>query len=108
MGRAIFKHPLHYKPFSGHPTVRVHTGKIIKALLDSGAAISLACTSVYYMIEECYDTKILPAVVYLKTADGSLMASLGKLALHLCTAILNSHILSLFVTSYQKLILHLA
>ena len=35
------------------------------------------------MIEDPYKTKILPAAVHLKTADGSAMSSLGKAALHL-------------------------
>ena len=68
------------------PTVRVHAGKRFKALIDSGAAISLACTSVYNMIEDCYKTKILPATVHLKTADGSSMSSMGKATLHLWIA----------------------
>ena len=53
------------------PTVMVHAGKRFKALIDSGAALSLAHTCVYNMIEECYKTKILPAAVHLKAADGS-------------------------------------
>ena len=65
------------------PTVTVHAGKRFKDLINSGAAISLAHTSVYNMIKDCYKTKILPAVVHLKTADGSLMSSLGKATLHL-------------------------
>ena len=35
------------------------------------------------MIEDHYKTKILPAAVLLKTADGSSMSSLGKATLHL-------------------------
>ena len=35
------------------------------------------------MIEDQYKTKILPAAVHLKTADGSVMSSLGKATLHL-------------------------
>ena len=68
------------------PTVTVHAGKRFKALIDSGAALSLACTSIYNMIEDHYKTKILPAAVHLKTADGSSMSSLGKATLHLCIA----------------------
>ena len=64
----------------------VHTGKRFKALISSGAAISLAHTSIYNMIEDCYKTKILPAVVHLKTADGSSMLPLSKATLHLCIA----------------------
>ena len=83
--------------------VTVHTGKRYKALIHSEAAISLAHTSVYYVIEDHYKTKILPAVVHLKPADGSSMSSLGKATLHLCITNLNLHILSLYVTSYQEL-----
>ena len=64
----------------------VCAGKSFKALIDSGAALSLACTSVYNMTEDCYKTKALPAAVHLKTADGSSMSSVGKATLHLCIA----------------------
>ena len=57
-------------------------GKGFKALIDSGAAVSLALTRIYNMIEDHYKTKI-PAAVHLKTADGSPMSSLGKVTLHL-------------------------
>ena len=79
-------HPLHYRPFSDCPTVTVHVGKRFKALNDSGAAISLAYTSVYSITEDCYKAKIMPAAVHLKTADESSMSSLGKATLHLCIA----------------------
>ena len=65
------------------PTVTVLAGKRFKALTDSGAALSLGCSSIYNMIEDCYNTKMLPAVVHLKTEDGSAMSSLGKATLHL-------------------------
>ena len=68
-------------------TVPVNAGKKFKTLINSGAAISLAHTSVYNMLEDHYKTKIKPAVVHLKTADGSSMLSLGKATLHLCIAI---------------------
>ena len=48
--------------------------------------MSLACTSVYNMINDQYKTKILPAVVHLKTADRSSMLPLGKSTLHLHSA----------------------
>ena len=67
------------------PTVTVHAGKRFKDLTDSGAALSLAHASIYNMIEDHYKTKILPAALHLKTADGSSMSSLGKATLHLCT-----------------------
>ena len=68
------------------PTVIVHAGKRFKAVIDSGAALSLVCTSVYSMIEDCYKTKMVPATVNLKTVDRSAMSSLGKATLHLCIA----------------------
>ena len=68
------------------PTVTVHTAKKFKALIDSGAALSLACTSMYNMIEDLYKTMILPAEVHLKTAHGSSMSSLCKATLHLHNA----------------------
>ena len=64
----------------------MHAGKRFKALNDSNAALTLANTSIYNMIEDHYKTKLLPAAVNLKTADGSAMSSLGKVTLHLPTA----------------------
>ena len=78
----------HYN--TGHvsdcPTVTVHGGKRFKALIDSRVALSLVHTHVYNMIMDCYKTKILPAAVHLKAADGSTMSSLGKATLHICIA----------------------
>ena len=76
-------------PISYCPMVMVHAGKRFKTLIDFGAALTLAPTTVYNMIEDCYETKILPAAVHLKTADGSSMSSLGKATLHLCIANFN-------------------
>ena len=67
-------------------TVTVHAGKCFKALIDSGDTISLMCTSLYNMIEDCYKTSILPAVIHLRTVDGSPMSFMGKATLHLCIA----------------------
>ena len=64
----------------------MHADKKFKALIDSGAALSLFQTSIYNMIENCYKTTILPAAVHLKTANGSTMSSLGKATLHLHSA----------------------
>ena len=86
MGREISSAHYTIGLVSNCPTVTAHAGKRFKALIISEAAISLACTSVYNIIEGCYKTKILLAVVCLKTADGSSMLSLGKAALHLCIA----------------------
>ena len=60
----------------------------MKALINSKTVLSLAHTSVYNMIEDHYKTKIQPAAVHLKTADGSSMPSLGKATLHLCITII--------------------
>ena len=57
--------------------------KMIKALIDSGAAISLMCKSVYNMIENHYKTSIMPKAMQLTTADGSSMSLMGKKTLHL-------------------------
>ena len=64
-------------------TVTVHEGKRFKALIDSGAALLLVCIGIYSMIEDHYRTKIVPAAVHLKTADGSAMSLLGKATLPL-------------------------
>ena len=61
----------------------MHVGKRFKALIDSGAALLLICTSVYSMSEDHYKTKIVPAAVHLKTADRLALSSLGKATLHL-------------------------
>ena len=74
---------------SDFPTVTVNTRKHFKALIDSGAMISLMCTSVYNMIEDHYKTCILPAALYLWTADRSPMSSMGKPTLHLWKADFN-------------------
>ena len=58
-------------------------GSIYKALIDSGAAISLLRYSTYKKIEDCYKTTIQPTTAKLNTADGSPMSALGVTALHL-------------------------
>ena len=65
------------------PTITVHTGKCYKALIDSGAAISLLRYSTYKKIEDCYKTPIQPTTAKLYTADGSSMSAKGTMALHL-------------------------
>ena len=64
----------------------MHAGKRFKALIDSGAALSLAHTSIYNIIKDCFKTKIILAAVHLKTADGSSMSFLGKTILYPCIA----------------------
>ena len=68
------------------PTIRVHARNIFKALINSGATISLIHTSIYNMVEDHYKTSILPTVIDLNTADGSPMLSVGKVMLSLCIA----------------------
>ena len=61
----------------------VYAGKHYKALIDSGATISLLRYSTYKKIEDCYKTPIQPTTAKLNTADGSPMSTLGVTALHL-------------------------
>ena len=68
------------------PTITVHAGKWYKALIDSGAAISLLRYSAYKNIEGCHKTPIQPMTAKLTTADGSPMSALGMTALHLIIA----------------------
>ena len=65
------------------PTITVHTGKCYKALIESGAAISLNQYSTYQHTDNSFKTPIQPTTAKLNTADGSLMTTLGMTALHL-------------------------
>ena len=65
------------------PTITVHAGKCYKALINSGAAITLLQYSTYKNIEDSYKTPIQPTTAKLNTADGSPMMALGMTALHL-------------------------
>ena len=65
------------------PIITVHAGKWYKALIDSGATISLLKYSTYKNIQDCYKTSIQPTTAKLNTADGSPMSALGMTALHL-------------------------
>ena len=65
------------------PTITVHAGKCYKALIDSGAAISLLCYSTYTNIADSYKNPLQPTTAKLNTADGSPMTTLGMRALHL-------------------------
>ena len=62
------------------PTTILHKGRWYKALIDSGAAISLLRYSAYKNIEDCYKTPIQPTTAKLNTADGSPMSALGMTA----------------------------
>ena len=63
-------------------TITVHAGKCYKALIDSGAAISLIRYSTYQHIDNSFKTPIQPTTAKLNTADGLLMTALGMTALH--------------------------
>ena len=65
------------------PTITVHAEKCYKALIDSGAAISLLCYSTYQHIDDSLKTPIQPTTAKLNTANGSPMTALGMTALHL-------------------------
>ena len=65
------------------PTITVHAGKCYKALIDSGAAISLLRFSTYQHIDGSFKTPIQPTTAKLNTADGSPMTVLGMTTLHL-------------------------
>ena len=60
------------------PTITVHVGKWYKALIDSGATISLLRYSTYKNIEDCYKTPIQPTTAKLNTADGSPMSGMTR------------------------------
>ena len=65
------------------PTITVHAGKCYKALIDSGATISLLRYSAYKNTGDSYKTPIQPTTAKLNTADGAPMTALGMTALHL-------------------------
>ena len=65
------------------PTITVHAGKCYKALIDSGAAISLLRYSIYQHIDDSFKTPIQPTTAKLNTVGGSPMTALGMTALHL-------------------------
>ena len=65
------------------PTITAHAGKCYKALIDSGAAISLLRYSTYKKKGDCYKTPIQPTTAKLNTADGSPMSATRTTALHL-------------------------
>ena len=73
--------------------ITVHAGKCYKALINSGATISLLRYSAYKNIEDYYKTPIQPTRAKLNTADGSPMTPLGMTALQFWTADLKAHIL---------------
>ena len=62
--------------------ITVHAGKCYKALIDSGAAISLIRYSTYQLIDNSFKTPIQPTTTKLNMADGPPMMALGMTALH--------------------------
>ena len=65
------------------PTITVHVGKNYKALIDSGAPISLLHHSTYQHIEDSFKTPIQPTTAKLNTTNSSPMTALGMTALYL-------------------------
>ena len=65
------------------PTITVHAGICYKALIDSGAAISVLHYSTYQYIEDSFKTPIQPTTAKLNATDSSPMTALGMTALHL-------------------------
>ena len=61
--------------------ITVHAGKHYKALIESGAAISLIRYSTYQLIDESFKTPIQPTTTTLNTTDGLPMTALGMTAL---------------------------
>ena len=64
-------------------TITVHAGNQYRALIDSGAAISLLRYSAYNNIEDHYKTPVQSTTSKLNTADGPPMSALGMTAIHL-------------------------
>ena len=61
----------------------MHAGKCYKALIDSGAFISLIRYSTYQALDSSFKPTIQTNTTKLNTADGSPMTALGITALHL-------------------------
>ena len=64
-------------------TIIVHASKCYKALINSGAAISLIRYYMHQHIDNSFKTPIQPTTAKLNTADSLLMTVLGMTALHL-------------------------
>ena len=71
------------------PTITVHAGKRYKALITSGAAISLLRYSMDQHIDDCVKTPIQPTTAKVNTTGGSPMTALGMTELHLRKLILS-------------------
>ena len=72
-------------------TITVHVDKCYKALIDSGAAISLVQYYTYQNIDTNLKTAIQATSIQLNTADRSPITALGIITLQLRIADFNSH-----------------
>ena len=68
------------------PTITVHAGNHHKALIDSGAAVSLVRYSTYQNTDNNLKTAIKLTSIHLNTADESPMTALGITTFQLCIA----------------------
>ena len=64
-------------------TITVHTGKCYKALINSGAEISLIRYSTYQLTDDSFKVPIQPTTTTLNAADGLPKMAMGMTALHL-------------------------
>ena len=64
------------------PTIPVHASKCYKALINTGAAISLIRYSTYQHTDHSFKTPVQPTTTTLNTANGSLKTALDMTALH--------------------------
>ena len=65
------------------PTIVVHARKCYKALIDSGAAVSLIRYATYQLIDDSFKTPIQATTTTLNMADRLPMTALGMMTLHL-------------------------
>ena len=83
MGRATHAGNNHCGTHNGCLMITVHAGKCYRALINSGATISLLWFFTYKNIEDSFKTPIQPTTAKLNTADSSPMTAPGMTALHL-------------------------
>ena len=65
------------------PRITIHAGRCYKALINSGAAVSLIRYSTYQFIDNSFKTPVQLITTKLNTADRSPMVALGMTAIHL-------------------------
>ena len=83
MNRLTTQDPITISLIADCPTITVHTRKCYKALIDSGAAVSLIRYPTYQFIDDCFKTHIQATTITLNTADILSMTALRMTALHL-------------------------